>query len=197
MYFGAFQCLLSLFRESPSSLSSVNSMVFWLYVVKGTSTYGDRWYVGCSEDPGLRLQQHSQGPDAGGAKWLSSCYKLAFAEPCREFMTKQEALDQEARRTAELMYIHGATQVRGGPFPYRLPSLNDLIAWLSHILDLPYNETRSRITPTLHCVRCHGEDHMVSMCHIDCSDTPEEVETKSAAVKHTEDETVQASTGGA
>ena len=140
-------------------------MTFYVYVVQGSSQYGDRWYVGCCEDPEVRIRQHQEGPKKRGCFWLSRCFRVVRAEPDRSFNNEQAALDHESRRTAELMYIHGLTQVRGGPFPYKLPGLEMLIPWISHLLNLEYEAVRRRFTPdVIRCTRCLQTNHLAPYC---------------------------------
>jgi predicted GIY-YIG superfamily endonuclease len=148
-------------------------MVFYVYVVQGNSQYGDRWYVGCCEDPEVRIRQHQQGPKNRGCCWMGSCFRVVRAEPDRCFNNEQEALDQEARRTAELMYIHGPTQVRGGPFPYKLPSIEMLIPWICHLLNLPYDQARRHFAPEwVQCTRCLKSNHLAPFCRGEEGEAP-------------------------
>ena len=129
----------------PSQIDRCRVTQMFVYVLK---LRGGFWYVGRSTDFPRRLEAHAGGRACAWTRH-HPLEKLHEIQPCSE----SEGPGAESRKTAELMWKHGAQQVRGAEFSqpedFGDKDLDALVRFVGHHLALPFAQVRASLARQL------------------------------------------------
>jgi len=133
------------------------------------------WYVGRTANLEARAAAHFAGE---GAAWTREHRVLAVH--ASERVAARDAAGRESRVTAELMWQHGVSCVRGAQFckteAFTEDQEDELVAFLGHSLDKSYDTVRARLALQLGCGVCGRLGHRAEACSEYSSDDEEEDE---------------------